>query len=87
MSTTYKAETTLTVNGEERDVFVRGAVDVEYDRGTPWAVMDGGVEVKVDGAWLDADDVLDAHDAARAEEMLCDLAFNDDRDECVEEED
>jgi hypothetical protein len=88
MSARYEALVTLTVRGEEQDVFVRAHVERElFGRG--WqAAIDGDIEANVDGKWTDLDALgVDAKEAARAGDELCDAALEDDSDQCVESED
>lgn len=87
MSKTYEAETTLTVRGEERDVTVRCKVDLEWDHGYPTASLDGGIQVLVGKEWLDGEDVLSASDLEHAEDVLAELALEDDSDVCEEDDD
>lgn len=88
MSRLYSATAvTLTIAGGERDLAVRGLVDLEPSRSRGMeATLDGEPECFLDGAWVSFGDVeeLDAGDRARAEEILCDLALEDDRDACVD---
>lgn len=81
MSTRYtETEVTLTIEGDERDVYVRGFVDVN----TTGATLDGDPDVRTDGDWWPVDAVnVGAGDRDRIEEALCEAAFTDDRDSCV----
>jgi hypothetical protein len=84
MSARYEALVTLTVRGEEQDVFVRAHVEREYQGG--WlAYIDGDIEANVDGEWTDLDALgVDAKEAERAGDELCNAALEDDTDQCVE---
>lgn len=86
MSTRYEAVATVTIAGDEADHRVRAHVEVEPSRSHGWsATIDGSIEVLVDGRWVDIDDAgLDAQDRERVEDVLCELALDDDTDQCVE---
>lgn len=79
---------TLTIDGDERDCGVRGFVEVEPGLGMGGAigaVLDGDPEILLGNDWWPLDSVnLDAGDAERISDALCDVALEDDADQCVE---
>ena len=81
MSDYYEARVTVTADGEERDVFVRGFVTVEPGLGMGGAMgaeLDGDPEVMISGTWCPIESVdLDDGDEDRIEEALCDKALED----------
>lgn len=86
MSRMYDRKVTVTVDGDERDVYARAWVDVETDRGSPWATLDGGPSLLLPEGWLDVADVsLGDGDLQRIEDAICEAAFDDDRDGEVDE--
>ncbi len=72
-------EVTLTIDGSERDVPVRGSVLVEPGLGMGGSIgaeIDGGVQLRIDRRWVDVEDVaLDAQDVERIDEALCEAAL------------
>ncbi len=81
MSTAYDVKVTLTIDGEEQDRFVRGYVDIEAGR----AFFDGEPQVMLPEGWYDVSDLeLAKGDRDHIEECIAEVAFNDDRDACVD---
>jgi hypothetical protein len=89
MSRTYETVATVTHDGDEMDVPVRALIGTGPLHGGGWgAVLDGDVEAFVDGEWWPLDSLtLDAGDADRCEEALCDLANEDDSGQGPEADD
>lgn len=89
MSRFYTDLATLEVNGtEEQDYEIRGRVDLEMLGSGQRAFLDGSPEVKVRGKWTDIDDLEITSDyRERIFDTLSECAFEDDRDECVDEDD
>ncbi len=81
-----EAIVTLTIDGDERDVAVRGFVLLEYGLGMGGglgAQMDGDIEIMIGGEWCPVDSVnLDGGDEEAAEDALCREALDDDEDYC-----
>lgn len=73
---------TLTIDGDERDVGVRGFVAVEPGLGVGGAlgaVVDGEPVIYIGGDWWPLDSVnLDDGDAERIDEALCEAALDGD---------
>lgn len=72
---------TLTIEGVERDYFVRGWVIVE-----PFgATIDGEPDVLMGDDWWPIRELgLSEEDVDCVEETMCDVAMSDDTDECQE---
>ncbi len=79
MSGRHEALVTVTLDGDETDLAVRGWVLLEagLGMGGSWgAAIDGGVELFVRGEWVSVDDLeLDPRDVDQIHEALCDAAF------------
>jgi len=81
VSTLYSRVATVTIGADEQDLPVRGWVDLEGGR----AFFDGEPQVRLAEGWFDVSDLdLAAGDRDRIEEGLSEVAFDDDRDACVE---
>lgn len=83
MSDYHEARVTISVDGDERDVTVRGFVSVKpgLGMGGAWgAELDGDADIWIDRDWFPLDSVnLDEGDDERIEEALCNAALEDDR--------
>lgn len=76
MSHYYEVRVTLCVDGDERDVSVRGFVSVEPDVG---ATLNGDMDVHIGHDWWSIRSVALGHgDLSRAEDALLETALNDD---------
>jgi hypothetical protein len=91
MSRYTQALVTLTISGDEVDVYVRAFVSVEpgLGMGGSWgAALDGSIDVRTGGDWFPIDSVdVGEGDAERAEDALCDAALSDDSEECIDHDD
>ena len=87
----YSVKVTVTVDGDERDVFVGGFVECGWDVGCPngfGAILDGDADVMINGTWCPIDSVnLGEGDAGRIADALCETALEDDSDQCVDDDD
>lgn len=82
MSRPYEALVTLTIDGDEVDVYVRGFVSVEpgLGMGGAWgATLDGDIDVRTGGDWFPINSVnVGEGDEGRAEDALLTAALDDD---------
>lgn len=87
----FEAEVTIAIDSDERDVFVRGFVEVEPGLGMGGglgAAIDGDPDVRLSDAWWPVDALnLDPGDLERIIEALEEKALEDDSDACVEHDD
>ncbi len=84
MSSLYNVMVTLTIDGDEQDRYVRGYIDIEGGR----AFFDGEPAVLLPEGWCDVSDLeLAKGDRDHIEECIAEVAFNDDREACVERDD
>jgi hypothetical protein len=89
MSRPHEVTVTVTVDGDELDCPARCRVDIgAYGMGgAPGAELDGDPELFIGGTWLDAASLVDERDLSHVKESLCEVAYQDDHDACVESED
>jgi len=77
VSQLYSRVATVTIDGHEQDLPVRGWIYIEEGA----AYLDGDVQVRLDGGWFDANELaLAAGDRDRIEEGLSETAFIAERD-------
>ncbi len=82
----FESRVTVTIDGDETDVYVRGFVDLEPSRSRGWrAELDGDPDIMINGTWCPIDSVnLGEGDADLIGDALCETALEDDSD-CSEE--
>ena len=88
MSRMTDVKVSVTIDGDDRDVFVRGYVTVEpgLGMGGNWgAEIDGDVQLRLGGDWWPVESVnLDKGDLEHIEASLCEAALEDDSDQRCE---